>query len=321
MPIHNLFDHTLKVIARHYADVLLRLAFPGVPISLVGTDRNVELTLPARPVDFVHHVVYQEMAYLLHIEFQLEHEVDFPRRMFTYSGLLTAQYDLPVLTLVLYLRPRQSPLPDAYQVNLGERVVNRFSYPVLRMWDYVDDIRRGEYRELAPLLITLTEEKSAAVLQEERELIWRESDAKKRADLLALAVMIATRHFDSRYLWQFFTEEEIMDMQNATIIDELFARRLEQIRAQVRQESLQEGLQAGLEQGIQRGLQNLRDSLLDVLEERFDVSKTQRRHIATQLQAIDDLAKLRGLLLALMRAPDVTTFEQALAHEVEMSDD
>jgi predicted transposase YdaD len=323
-PIRNIFDHTLKVFARHYADVLLRLAFPGVPVSLVGTDSNVELALPARPVDFVHHVMYEDTEYLLHVEFQLEHETDFPRRMFTYCGALTAQYEMPVLTLVLYLRPRQSPLPDAYEICLGDHVVNRFSYPVLRLWDHVDAIRSGEYRELAPLLLTLVPDKSPTVLHEERALILQEPDQRKRADLLALAVMVASRHFENYNLWQFFTEEEREQMEHATVIDELMARRLERIRAQVRQEGRQEGIQEGrqegiqegrqegIQEGVQEGIQALRASLVDILLERFDVSEAQCQRIEERLQKIDDLDKLRGLLLTLVRAPNAVVFEQAL---------
>jgi predicted transposase YdaD len=320
--IRNIFDHTLKVFARHYADVLLRLAFPGVPVSLVGTDSNVELALPARPVDFVHHVMYEDTEYLLHVEFQLEHEANFPRRMFTYCGALTAQYEMPVLTLVLYLRPRQSPLPDAYEICLGDHVVNRFSYPVLRLWDHVDAIRSGEYRELAPLLLTLLPEKSPTVLQEERTLIMQEPDDRKRADLLALAVMVASRHFEGYNLWQFFTEEEREQMEHATVIDELMARRLARIRAQVRQEGLQEGRQEGLQEGLQEGIQEgsiqtLRTSLVDILLERFNVSETQHQRIESRLQEIDDLDKLRGLLLTLVRAPNVMAFEQALQEDID----
>ena len=40
----NIFDRTLKIIARNYADLLLRLAFPDVPVRLVGTLENVELS-------------------------------------------------------------------------------------------------------------------------------------------------------------------------------------------------------------------------------------------------------------------------------------
>ncbi|RMF32942.1 MAG: hypothetical protein D6759_07580, partial [Chloroflexi bacterium] len=52
----NLFDRALKIIARHYAGTLLALAFPNLPVRLVGTLENVELSLPTRRVDFAHRV-------------------------------------------------------------------------------------------------------------------------------------------------------------------------------------------------------------------------------------------------------------------------
>ncbi|MEA3338830.1 MAG: hypothetical protein U9R15_02585, partial [Chloroflexota bacterium] len=200
----NLFDQTLKIIARNYAESLLQLAFPDTPVRLVGALENVELSLPIRPVEFVHRIEHEGQEYILHIEFQLKHEADFPRRMHSYHGALTEQFKLPVLTLALYLKPRSSPPPNEYTVCLGERVVNRFSYPVLQLWDYVDEIRSGQYRQLAPLLVTLVQTPDEHILNEERELIMTESVDHKRADLLALAVMVASRYFDKPFLWQFF---------------------------------------------------------------------------------------------------------------------
>ena len=49
----DIFDRTLKIIARDYADLLLRLAFPDTSVRLLGVLENVELSLPVRPVDFV----------------------------------------------------------------------------------------------------------------------------------------------------------------------------------------------------------------------------------------------------------------------------
>jgi hypothetical protein len=63
----NLFDQTLKIIARSHADLFLRLAFPDLPIELVGT-----------------------------------------------------------------------PEKNEYVVRLGEQIVNRFTYPVLKLWDYIN---------------------------------------------------------------------------------------------------------------------------------------------------------------------------------------
>ncbi len=314
MPIHNIFDQTLKIIARNYADVFLRLAFPDTPVHLIGTDLNVELALPVRPVDFIHRVEYEGQEYVLHIEFQLQHEADFPRRLCSYHGALTEQFKLPVLTLVLYLQARQAPLPDAYEVHLGDKIINRFSYPVLRLWDYTDAIRSGEYQELVPLLLTLAPEPTLDVLQEERELIQAEPDPQKRADLLALAVTIATRHFDSQYLWQFFNEEEVAEMRNATFIEELMESKLEEMREQLLQRGLQQGLQQGQQQGIQQGQQRgQQEDILSLLVKRFDPPASRYQPLAKKLETVTDTERLRKLLLYIaLEAEDLAAFEQTL---------
>ena len=275
----NIFDRTLKIIARNYADLLLRLAFPDVPVRLVGTLENVELSLPVRAVDFVHRVEYEAQEYILHLEFQLEHQAGFPRRMCGYYGALTEQFEQPVMTLALYLKPRQSPVPNEYVVTLGEQVVNRFTYPVIPLWDYVEEIRSGRYRELAPLLTMLVRDPGPALLREERELIRQEPDERKRADLLALAVTIATRYFDKAFLWRFF-REELGQMREATFVEEWI------------QEGIEQGLQRGLQQGLQQGLQ---ENILQVLRARFKLSQQKEKPLADQLGTIDDLDDLKDL--------------------------
>jgi hypothetical protein len=306
MPIRNVYDQTLKIMARKYAQVFLNLAFPDTPVQLLGTLENVELALPVHPVDFIHRVEYEGQEYLLHIEFQLVHEKDFPKRLCYYYGALSEQFDLPVLALVLYVRPRRAALPDAYEVALGEHVVNRFSYPVLRLWDYVDDIRSGKYRELAPLLLTLVSDDKTKVLEEERALILAEPDAQKRRDLLALAMTVATRHFDSRYLRRFFTEQEVRQMEEATFIEEIFEKRinerLDMARAQVRQEGFEKG-----------AWQTSYDNILDVLVARFNPPVTRYRQIERRLEVVQDVETLRELLVTLVQVEDLAGFEQALA--------
>nr|MBC8462649.1 hypothetical protein [Deltaproteobacteria bacterium] len=88
----NIFDRALKIIARDHAEIFLKLAFPREKINLVGTLENVELSLPEERVDFVHELEYNGEEYLLHLEFQLQHRKDFPKRVFIYSGELTDQF-------------------------------------------------------------------------------------------------------------------------------------------------------------------------------------------------------------------------------------
>lgn len=88
MPEINVFDRVMKIIAREHAETFLQIAFPGEEITLVGTLENVELTLPEERVDFMHQLSYNDKKYLLHLEFQLRHKINFPRRMFIYSAEL-----------------------------------------------------------------------------------------------------------------------------------------------------------------------------------------------------------------------------------------
>jgi len=247
------FDRTLKILARNHADLFLRLAFPAVEARLVGTLENVELSLPVKPVDFVHRIVHDGQEYLFHLEFQLVHDPDLPRRVCAYYGMLTEQFKLPVVTLVLYLRPRQAPVPAAYVVRLGAQEINRFSYPVLKLWDYASQIRSGQLRALAPLLVTLVEDPQPAVLAEERALILAEPDAQRRADLLALAVTLGAPYFEPAFLWRFF-REEVEQMRTATFIDEWLQESLEKGFQQGTQQGTRQGLHQGLLAGIKLGL-------------------------------------------------------------------
>ena len=296
----NIFDRTLKIIARNYVDLLLRLAFPDVPVRLVGTLENVELSLPVRAVDFVHRVEYQAQEYILHLEFQLEHQDGFPRRMCGYYGALTEQFKQPVMTLALYLKPRRSPIPNEYVVTLGEQVVNRFTYPVIPLWDHVEEIRSGQYRELAPLLTMLVSEPGPDLLREERELIRQEPDERKRADLLALAVTIATRYFDKAFLWRFFGEE-LEQMREATFIEDWI------------QEGIEQGLQQGLQQGQMEGtVRTQRENILQVLRARFGLSQQREKPLADQLETIDDLDALRDLFNHALLDVTLTDFSTQL---------
>lgn len=296
----NLFDRTLKIIGRNYADLLLRLAFPDIPAQLVGTLENVELSLPVRPVDFVHRIEHAGQEYLLHIEFQLEHKADFPRRMHSYHGALTEQFKLPVLTLALYLRPRSSPLPDEYTVCLGDRVVNRFSYPVLRLWDYVEEIRSGQYRQLAPLLVTLVQTPDEHTLNEERELIMAEPADRKRADLLALAVTVASRYFDKAFLWQFF-REEVEQMRESSLVEDWIL------------EGIEQGIERGIEQGRRKGImQAQRETILQILHARFNLHPRQVEPLARRLEAIDDPTRLKKLVEHALRDVTLTDFNTRL---------
>ncbi|RLC92448.1 MAG: hypothetical protein DRI79_00460, partial [Chloroflexi bacterium] len=292
MPI-NIFDRVLKILARNYAARFLQLAFPTTEVYLAGTLENVELALPEQRVDFVHRVVHAGQEYLLHMEFQIEHRAEVPRRMFVYSALLTQQFDLPVITLVLYLQRQAASIPGTYEVRVGSELVNSFTYRTLRLWEYEGAIRRGQYPELAPLLVMLVERPDREILTRERELILAEEDPQKRADLLACAVTIGARYFDKEFLWRFFREEVEM-LKGASFIEDWL------------EEKLEEGLQQGLQQG---SLEARRQDILHILRTRFDLSEEKAtRALMERLQEIEDQALLQGLVMEAVQAESLEAF-------------
>ncbi len=300
------FDRVLKVLARNYADAFLRLALPDVPLKLAGTLENVELSIPEERVDFVHRVLRGKQEYLLHIEFQVTHRADVPQRLFVYSALLTKQMDTPVITIVIYLTPRGKSLPESYDVAVDDLVLNRFEYQVVRLWEYREEIEAGRWPELAPLLAMLTPEPDARVLARERELILKESDRRKRADLLACAVTIGTRYFDREFLWRFFREEVEM-MKEATFIDDWLQEKLNEGLTRGRLEGLQEGLQVGYRDG-QRDTS--RSILRRVLHMRFG-------EVMLPLDVEEKLnllppSQLEALIYEAMTASDEESFFQAV---------
>ena len=282
----NIFDRTLKIIARDHAEVFLKLAFPGEEINLVGTLENVELSLPEERVDFVHELEYKDEEYILHIEFQLQHQKDFPKRVFVYSAELTNQFDKSVISLALYLSRRESPIPESYTVSLGNNVINRFSYPVLKVWNYEKEIRSGKLPELAPLLPMIVKNPTAETLKEERQLILQEKDDRKRARLFATAVTIASRYFERDFLWKFF-REEVEQMREVPFISDW----------------IKEGWQEGRQEGY---IQACRESIISLLEDMFGVVK---RDI---LDYLDKVERAESLRMILKRISRVETQEEFL---------
>ena len=294
----NIFDRTLKIIARNHAETFLRLAFPGQEIELLGAVENVEISLSVKPVDLVHRVLHAGEEFIFHLEFQLTHETDLPKRTFITSAELTDLFERPVLTLMLYLRPRQTPPATEYVTRLGNLVVNRFTYPGLQLAEHVEEIRRGDLRELAPLLVMLVMQPDEVLLAEERTLILQEPDQHKRADLLAAAIAIGSRYFRKEFLWQFF-REEVEQMKNVSFIEDWI------------EEGVQQGVQQGEKTGYRKGLE---ESIIQILLAKFDPLARTMRPVEQQLASIEPIPLLQQLLREAILADTLDDFARKLAN-------
>jgi len=155
----------LKILAKQYPQAFLKLALGSVENIIYETIENPEINLPEKRLDFIYCLQDEENEYILHLDFQLRHERDLPLRMHIYNALLTASNQRPVISKVIYLERREyRNLPGEYVVSYRGKRENVFSYEAIKLWDHTEEIITGELKELAPLLILLTREKSEAVL-------------------------------------------------------------------------------------------------------------------------------------------------------------
>ena len=86
---------------------------------------------------------------------------------------------------------------------------------------------------------------------------------------------------------------------------------VQKIRAETErylEKRFQDGQRKGIEQGIEQGL---RESILDVLEIRFDLLKTDP--LSARIAAIDDLQRLKQLHRAAIQVSDLDEFSRRLA--------
>lgn len=226
MSIQNPYDHALKILARTYPEEFLRLGFPDQSVRLLGALSNVELALEIDRVDFLHKIELDGRDAYFHIDFQLEHDGDCPRRFFVYNAMLSElKKPTPIITLPVYIRPRVSDPPNKYEVKIDKTVFHTFTYQPINLWHYVDQIRSGELYIFAPLLPVLTQPMDEALLIEERQLILtHEKDTDRQRTLLTTAILIAAQSklFSNDFLWALFKEDQ-MDLDNP-VIAKLFDR-------------------------------------------------------------------------------------------------
>lgn len=228
MAIHNVYDHALKTLAGTYPDSFLALTLPNLPVQLVGRQENVELALEIDRVDFLHEITIKGEPAYLHFDFELKHSSDFPRRVHVYNGMLTElKKPIPVISIPIYLKPREKEVPSVYEVKVGGHVFHRFTYHPILLWQHLDEIRSGKLYTLAPLLVLLNKNPTEETLIEERELILaHEPDPNRRRTLLRTAILIALAQniFDSDFLWDFFKEQDML-LTDDPFFDKLFKER------------------------------------------------------------------------------------------------
>jgi len=247
-------DRALKILAGRYPDEFMKLLFGDQEdVSLLRVE-DTQLNIPERRSDKIFHVKHSNKKAILNLEFVLQPRKKELSFFLVKTAMLMAHFKiLPVVTIIVYIEEGRYTLFPAQFENQFLGFCNQFIFDRLFLWDFKDQIESGELPHLAPLIPLFYKNPDKRVLEKDRELIYQVSDLHERADLLALAIMVALRKFQKEFVLEFFKKEYDM-LKEADFIQEW------------KEEWKKEGKEEGREEGIAYGKYTL---LMHMVRQRF----------------------------------------------------
>ncbi len=277
-------DRVLKILSGRFPHVFMKLLFGDrTDVELLGLE-DTQLNIPEYRSDKIFRLRHNSRETVLNLEFMIQPRKRMLSSFVIKTALLMANYALPVVTVIVYLergRYRDFPALLENQI-LGFR--NRFGLDRVLLWEHRDLIESGELLELAPLLPLLYEQPAIELLEKERQLIHRIPDRQQRSDLVALAMMVAFRKYETRFIQEFFKKEYHM-LKESTFVQEW----IKEGKKEGIKEGIKEGRKVGLEEGIEYGKMAL---LLHLVRTKFKAIDAEIESQIKKLRTnqIDDLS-------------------------------
>ena len=236
---------------------------------------------------------------LVHHEFQTTDSTDppMPLRMAGYIGRLIERYRLPVFSHVLYLRPNAGRRDPGYyrQEHPDYPIVIR--YKVIRLnqlpGQAVLDSGAVGLLPFAPLMQPPAGQAEEVWLDQCVAKAWdMPLERPVKADVLTGLTLLSSLVYNPQTITTIVSKEYLMDLMR----ESPFAQYLTQ-------QAREEGIEQGIEQGI-------RESIQEVLELRFE--PTAVRPLTDQIEAIDDVPRLKQLHRAAIQVPSLEAFRNRL---------
>jgi len=188
----DIYDRSLKVLARHYPKIFLSLLIESLESFKINVE-NPEVNLPEKRIDYAWRVGDGKHEAYFVFEFQLRASQQALRSAYAKCALIHETTGLPAIGVILYLRKKGSH-KDSYEVSF-HGCTNHYRFETIHLWEYREEIESGKRKELAPFLLLMTDHPDEKVLRKEKELIRQVENEKERADLLSIAMTLALHYF------------------------------------------------------------------------------------------------------------------------------
>jgi predicted transposase YdaD len=298
------YDDTLKIFVGENAQDFLSWLVKGarvkdkLSIEFEGRKLQADALILAALPDGV------EM--LVEIEFQADNDPTMPERLLEYNLRARREHKRAVLSCVIYLRNdgnvSQSPL--SWKLPDGQEVL-RFHYQIIELAKITpDELRQTGLPGLLPLLF-LTKGGATHEIAEE---VFTELENTGKVDLIPPAYTLASLAFGKENQ----VEQDWLIRRLSKMHDILRDTPVYQEMTRLARE---EGLQEGREEGLQEGLYELRQTVLDVVLERFPKIV---RLAKEQVAGVEEPAVLRHLIVKISIAQ---TAKEAKKYLLEVDED
>ncbi|GLI36473.1 hypothetical protein [Desulforhabdus amnigena] len=265
----------------------------------------------------------EEAWVLVHVEVQGHVDREFAKRMYVYNYRLFDRYDRKVVTLAVLADTHPTWRPGGFGYNLwGCRV--RIEFPAVKLLDY--DAQWSELEQsINPFaVIVMTHLKTQATYRDaEGRLHWKLTLVKMlyhrgytREDILELFrfidwLMVLPEDIESSFTEALKQYEEDMKMPYVTSVER---RGIQKGIQKGIQQGIEKGIEKGIETGIKKGirqglLQNSRESIIEILEARFEIVPSS---ISKNISAMEDLSLLKMLLKKAATVDSLQKFKEIL---------
>ena len=278
-----------------FVNLCFKFGLPNITVLEIVTPEQP--TVEMHQVDTLIKALHDNQEVLVHFEFQTtdSYNPEMPLRMAGYIIRAIEVYRLPVYSNVIYLRPDAGNNdPGKFAQNLEGHNIS-IEYQVFRLIE----MDGQEILDLKPVgLIPFTPLMKRPADMNEEEWLRRcvqtadGIDVPNKPEYLGSLAVLGNLVYDAQTILEIISEET---MQQSSIAEYLAP----------------EAHKQGIQQGIQQGAQEIiRENIIEALAFRLqpEVAETFK----SDLEAINDLQRLRQLFRIAMRVDTPENFTQAL---------
>jgi predicted transposase YdaD len=290
-------DQGIKYLLQLDAENMLAYAVPGLKV-----EKPLPSEVTASPQllpDTLFRGTYQGDLCVVNLEVQLHGDPSMPRRMFEYSSRVSTEYDLPVLSVVLWLEDKGTFPEPHYEMSIGKFVAATWSYHSVKLFEIAArDIITSGVIGLLPL-VPFTRDADLSTVEEAARLVQTQAPQQVN-EFESVLALFGARHYGTDPILALFRRIGM----NTEIIEQspLFQMLAQKVVEKAKIEARAEGLAEGKVEGM-RALACFQleahfgtlDADVRAAIEAADTAKVQEIMLNYQKESLDQLRQRLGI--------------------------